>query len=163
LAITPVIALSLALAACGSSSGHSGSADAAHASFLRFSICMRSHGVANFPDPSPGGGLRLTPDSGIDPFSPAFQAAQQHCRKLLPGGGPPGSLPESVKLQALRFAQCMRANGVPNFPDPVFPKGGGILEGGPGAGINPISPAFKHAQAACGGSGRRPVLRAKAK
>ena len=27
---------------------------------------------------------------------------------------------------ALKFAQCMRENGIPNFPDPTFQDGGGI-------------------------------------
>jgi hypothetical protein len=44
----------------------------------------------------------------------------------------------------LAFANCMRSNGVPNFPDPN--PGGGFNVG---AGINPLSPAFKAAQATC--------------
>jgi hypothetical protein len=39
---------------------------------------MRSHGVPNFPDP----GASLP--SGVNPQSPAFQAAQQACRQLEP-------------------------------------------------------------------------------
>jgi len=42
------------------------------------------------------------------------------------------------------FSQCMRADGVPNFPDPK--GGGGIQLSG---GINPNSPAFKSAQSKC--------------
>jgi hypothetical protein len=61
----------------------------AQAQALKFSACMRAHGVRNFPDPKfEGGGLsRLTIDknSGIDPRSPVFQAAQKACQKLLPG------------------------------------------------------------------------------
>jgi hypothetical protein len=60
---------------------------------LEFSQCMRSHGVPNFPDPkASGGGLELAipKSAGIDPNSPQFKAAQQACRKLLPGQG--GSL-----------------------------------------------------------------------
>jgi hypothetical protein len=52
------------------------------ASALKFSQCMRSHGVPSFPDPSFGGGgarLALGSASGIDPNSPAFQAAQKAC------------------------------------------------------------------------------------
>jgi hypothetical protein len=57
---------------------------------LKFSACMRSHGVPNFPEPSfEGNGVRLTlkAGSGIDPRSPQFQAAQQACRSFF---GPPG-------------------------------------------------------------------------
>ena len=48
---------------------------------------------------------------------------------------------------ALKYAQCMRAHGVTNFPDPS-PSGGGI-DIGPGSGINPQSPVFGSAQQAC--------------
>lgn len=65
---------------------------------LKFSACMRSHGVPKFPDPTftPGGGSKLTigKSDGIDPNSPQFQAAQKACQKLAPGGplsGGPGT------------------------------------------------------------------------
>jgi hypothetical protein len=48
--------------------------------------------------------------------------------------------------QPLKFADCMRANGVPNFPDPSGGGGGMNLAG---TGINPQSPAFKAARRAC--------------
>jgi hypothetical protein len=67
---------------------------------------------------------------------------------------------------ALEFAQCMRAHGVPSFPDPS--PGGGIQIGAR-SGINPFSPAFKSAQASCqkllpgGGPGsEHPSAQAKA-
>jgi hypothetical protein len=46
----------------------------------------------------------------------------------------------------LAFAKCMRANGVPNFPDPN--AGGGPRVQIP-IGSNPAAPAFKAAQAKC--------------
>jgi hypothetical protein len=59
---------------------------------LAFSACMRSHGVPKFPDPQFSGGMtRISiggKDSGIDPGSPVFQAAQKTCQKLMPDGGP---------------------------------------------------------------------------
>jgi hypothetical protein len=48
--------------------------------------------------------------------------------------------------QALEFANCMRAHGVPNFPDPTGGGGGVNLEG---TGIDTQSPAFKGARQAC--------------
>jgi hypothetical protein len=45
----------------------------------------------------------------------------------------------------IAFSSCMRAHGVPNFPDPS--GGGGVNIAG--TGINPQAPAFKSAQAAC--------------
>jgi hypothetical protein len=110
---------------------------------------MRSHGVPNFPDPSAGGGIELRPGSGVDPESPAFQAAGQRCRKLLPGGGP-RPITAVAKRQILAHAECMRLHGVPNYPDPRFPPGGGV-EQFIGPGMNPQSPAFQRAAKACGG------------
>jgi hypothetical protein len=59
---------------------------------LKFSECMRSHGLADFPDPvfhTGGGGISISikggPGSDLSPNSPAFQDAQQACQKLLPG------------------------------------------------------------------------------
>ena len=59
----------------------------ARASALAMSRCIRSHGVPNFPDPTfkagPAGGIGIGIDlganSGINPSSPAFQAAQKAC------------------------------------------------------------------------------------
>jgi hypothetical protein len=47
--------------------------------------------------------------------------------------------------QAVALADCMRAHGVPTFPDPT-PGGGGINLP---PGINAQSPAFKSARLAC--------------
>jgi hypothetical protein len=62
---------------------------------LKFAQCMRSHGVPKFPDPKAGGMMTLGTKAGVDPNTPAFQAAQKTCQKLVPGGpitapsGPP--------------------------------------------------------------------------
>lgn len=62
---------------------------------LRYSACMRSHGVPKFPDPQfVGTGIKLALGRGIDPASPTFQSAQHACESMLPGlkgkGGPGG-------------------------------------------------------------------------
>jgi len=53
---------------------------------LAHAVCMREHGVPNFPDPVVtvnGGGIsQASGSAGIDPRSPAFQQAQRIC-----GGG----------------------------------------------------------------------------
>jgi hypothetical protein len=59
---------------------------------LKFSACMRSHGVPNFPDPkfSNGGtSLKIGSSSGINPSSPQFQAAQKACQSDSPLGRAP--------------------------------------------------------------------------
>lgn len=148
------IGCAVAVGGCGSSGTSAASSDSpAAAAFLKFSQCMRANGVPNYPDPTAGGGgfkIAVTPGSGLNPQSPAFQAAQETCRKELPGGGPPRVVPESVKVQTIDHAQCMRAHGVLNYPDPSFPPGGGIESFIPSS-VQLNSPAFKSAAKACGG------------
>jgi hypothetical protein len=98
---------------------------------------MRSHGVPNFPDPDPRGGGAI-PKGDAQHFgvsSSQFQAAQQACQPLLPGGGSlgqqcseAGNCPPAAVQQMLTagrtFAQCMRSHGVPNWPDPTLDSQG---------------------------------------
>jgi hypothetical protein len=54
---------------------------------LKWAVCIRSHGIPNFPDPVVNAnGMRLS-GHGPAPTVPQFQAAQQACRKLAPLGG----------------------------------------------------------------------------
>jgi hypothetical protein len=67
------------------------------AQLLKYSQCMRSHGVSAFPDPSTSGGavtlkVNASPGSGLDPSSPAFLHAQQACASL---AGAPAPLTSS--------------------------------------------------------------------
>jgi hypothetical protein len=53
---------------------------------LRFVACMRSHGIADFPDPVVNAqGIEFHAPSGVGPGSPVFSRAQQACQKLMPG------------------------------------------------------------------------------
>jgi hypothetical protein len=61
------------IAACGSS-GQKPSASSHAQSLLAVSERMRRHEIPNFPDPGAGG--KLDPNgTGINPFSPSFEAA----------------------------------------------------------------------------------------
>jgi hypothetical protein len=51
---------------------------------LEFARCVRSHGVANFPDPGSDGRIPDPASVGIDQGSPKFEAANQACRKYRP-------------------------------------------------------------------------------
>ena len=177
LAVATIVACGCAIAvtACGGSSGSGGSDSRAsiHQSFLDFSKCMRANGVPNFPDPQPnGGGIEITPGDGITPGSPAMKAGQRKCSHLLPGGGPGGQKPsENVEKHLLAVAKCMRAHGLQNFPDPttsspspgsgsgpVLGMGGVFLNLG-AAGLDPSSPAFQRAAAACHFPGAQQIAR----
>jgi hypothetical protein len=115
---------------------------------LAFSACMRSHGVPNFPDPigSNRSGMINIAGRGIDPNSPAFQAAQRSCQSLLPAGKTSGSISPAQRAQILRYAACIRAHGVPNYPDPTF--NGNAVNFGNLSGIA-NSPQYQSALHAC--------------
>ena len=78
---------------------------------------MRSHGVPNFPDPSPGGPSVIP--NWINPDAPAFLSAQKACATFLGHGATPHMATASEKVALLTLARCMRAHGLPNFPDPT--------------------------------------------
>ncbi len=121
---------------------------------IAFSACMRSHGVANFPDPkisTSAGGTSVKVAIHVDPLqgnNPKFKSAQQVCSKLLPNGGVPtrSALSPAEQTQYLKAAACIRSHGVPNFPDPTFSGGGVHIER---QAIDQSSPAFKAAVQAC--------------
>jgi hypothetical protein len=50
----------------------------------QFAKCMRENGVENFPDPQNGGGINISPDSGINPEDPAFKETEKKCQSLAP-------------------------------------------------------------------------------
>jgi len=124
-------------------------------SMYRYSACMRSHGVPNFPDPQASGrGLMLTigPGNGLNPNAPQFKTASKSCEKLLPNGGKPD--PASVakdRAQMLKFSACMRSHGLADFPDPTVSEGGVQLSLGDkrSSSLNPNAPVFQAAQKAC--------------
>ncbi len=156
------VAVTVALAACGSSGKPASRSDVAvHSAAIALASCMRARGVPNFPDPSAGGGGVNLDGTGIDPQSPAFKSAQETCARLGGGGGPRGArATEAEFLAALTFAKCMRTHGYPAFPDPthVDAPPGPILVIGSGLffrvtqGFDPNAPAVQRAVAACGGS-----------
>lgn len=135
---------------------------------LAFSECMRADGVPNFPDPAPDGGIQLP--NGVDPSSPAFQAARSKCEKLIPSvaGGPANfgatTHPSSQTLAKIRnIAVCMRAHKISQFPDPrtTVPSnpatsGAGVISDFDGAildfpsTLNMQAPAYRQALTACG-------------
>lgn len=57
------------------------------AAALKYSKCMRSHGVPKFPDPNPNGGLNLDGGKiGMSPDDPTFKAALKACQSYLGTG-----------------------------------------------------------------------------
>jgi len=58
------------------------------------------------------------------------------------------TLTPAQRADQLAYAECMRAHGVTNFPDPDS-QGRILIRGGPGSGLNPNSPTYQSAQKAC--------------
>ncbi|MBE2319589.1 hypothetical protein DVA67_026715 [Solirubrobacter sp. CPCC 204708] len=89
---------------------------------MRFSACMRENGVADFPDPDASGELTIDGvlnGSSLDASDPAWKQALAACKALQPSGFTGRKRTPSEQEPALRFAQCIRENGVEDFPDPT--------------------------------------------
>lgn len=162
LIVLATVACAAAIAACGSSGNSVGAGSGGspgNSAGIKFAACMRSHGVPSFPDPGSGGGIQITPSSGVNPLSPAFRAASSTCGKLLSQLHPPQQPLAQATEQLLKFSQCMRSHGLTGLPDPspVRPSSHSgysavIRRGGAYLAI-PVallaSPAYKQATAAC--------------
>jgi hypothetical protein len=110
-------------AAAGTATGSSGgNNNTNHDKAVKFAECMRSNGVSQFPDPGPSGNLTIDAvanGSSLDPSAPAFKQAISACKDLEPAGFTGGKRSPAQQSAALKFAQCIRENGVKDFPDPV--------------------------------------------
>ena len=105
-----------------------------------------AHGVPNFPDPvqTPSGGYGYR-TAGIDPNSAAFQGALQACKALPSPWNSTGQQLSPAQQQAwLNWAQCIRAHGLPDFPDPTF-SGSEVHD----SGVGSSSPQLQQAMDAC--------------
>jgi hypothetical protein len=165
-ALIAVAGLALLVAACGgspggdvaqlgsttttpsSSSSKSSAASTTGDGALAFARCMRSHGVPNYPDPTRSGLVKESLEQ-LGVSSSRFQSASSDCNHLLPNGGsgPNPAQVQQVRAQALQFSECVRAHGVPNFPDP---GSDGRIADPASAGIDQGSPKFEVANQACG-------------
>jgi hypothetical protein len=88
----------------------------------KFSECMRANGVKEFPDPDASGTLTMdgvANGSSLDTNSAAFKQAIAACKDLQPAGFTGRKRTAQEQEQALKFAQCIRDNGVKDFPDPA--------------------------------------------
>lgn len=149
------VAAALCVSACGpAAQGPSvAAAAAAQRQMMAYAGCMRAHGIPDYPDPRNGGyqaqasPTRMVVNGVTLKESQAqIRSAQDACRKYeqaAAGGGPPS--PQAAR-QALAFAQCMRAHGVPSFPDPKVTAHSIRMAVPASAGRSPL---FKTAQRAC--------------
>jgi hypothetical protein len=136
-------------------------------SALAFSRCMRAHGVADFPDPrssgqipiKSAGGMTRGPSGGFtaNPNSPGYETASKDCRSLADATPVTQGQSNPIMAAQLKFADCMRTHGVPNYPDPT--SSGEVGNNGAIRGVNPSSPAVQGAERTCGRFLTRPPVR----
>jgi hypothetical protein len=169
-----IAALALSLAACGGTRPSSASvasvattssainrggpgatmpqANAAR-SLIEWAGCMRSHGDPDQPDPTIDAhdGINIFIPASAQSLSNAVHNGTAPCDQYLAAasaalraGARDLAPPDQTAL--LKFSQCMRANGVPRFPDP----GTGGTTNFNGTGIDPNSPLFQRANNLCG-------------
>jgi len=131
LAALALIAMVALISGCGSSApvetgtssdGGNNNTVANAQKAVKFAECMRRNGVSQFPDPGASG--RLTIDavangSSLDPSTAAFKQAITACKDLEPAGFVGSKRSPQQQQAGLRFAQCIRGNGVKDFPDPI--------------------------------------------
>jgi hypothetical protein len=124
--LRPLVALALVAlisAGCGSNApsetGTASSAGTKKATdqdkAVKFAECIRENGVPHFPDPDAKGDFVF----GIDVSPAVWGKAVDACKDLQPPGALSGKRSPKQQSAALRFAQCMRENGVKDFPDPA--------------------------------------------
>jgi hypothetical protein len=98
------------------SSGNSGDTQATkREKAVKFADCVRADGVPHFPDPDASGNFNF----GVDVSETVFTNAVNACKALQPPGSLSSHRSPLQQSAALRFAAYVRANGVPDFPDPV--------------------------------------------
>ena len=126
LAIALIAPIALLVAGCSgepasTDSGSSNSTSTVHEQAVQFAQCMRNNRVSQFPDPAPSGSFtidQVANGSGLDTNSPTFTQALSACKSLEPSGFTGNTRTTQQQASAIQFARCIRANGVPDFPDP---------------------------------------------
>ncbi len=147
--------ISLLTTACGGSPSADGPGSAASSSTtspvaraLAYSQCIRSHGVPNYPDPTINGNrinISNVNPSSLGVSQSVLQAAQKDCASLSPMNYvPPGFNKAKNTAEGVKWAQCLREHGEPNFPDP---NGNGAFD--LPSGTNLQSSALQAAEKAC--------------
>jgi hypothetical protein len=126
-AVAALAMVALTGAGCGSTESSGGTGGNKNATVrdraVKFAECMRANGVSAFPDPNASGELTIDAvanGSLVDTSSVAFTRALTACKDLEPPGFTGETRSPEQQEAALEFAQCIRDNGVKDFPDPAI-------------------------------------------
>lgn len=105
----------------GTAGSGASSTSTIRAKAVKFAECMRSNGLSAFPDPDASGALTIDAvanGSSLNTNSGTFKQALNACKNLEPAGFTGNQRSPQEQKAALAFAQCIRDNGVRDFPDP---------------------------------------------
>jgi hypothetical protein len=123
--LAALVMVALISAGCSNALAGTGTGSSTNASprdeAVKFAACMRANGVKQFPDPDASGQLTIdgiANGSSLDTNSAAFKQAISACKNLEPAGFTGNKRSPEQQKAALKFAQCIRDNGVTDFPDP---------------------------------------------
>jgi hypothetical protein len=159
-ALTAVLVGAIVLtSACGNSTRSGASSglptlQTLTASALAYAKCMRAHGVPNFPDPtvldnSHAKGISFPDPGNTEKNSPRFRSAVKGCQRQTGFGQITPAMLQAAMAAGVKFANCMRSQGISDYPDPVENGQGIRLGPGPDSGIDMNSARYKAAQKAC--------------
>ena len=125
-----------------------------------WATCMRNHGDPGQADPT------ITADKLIDiNWNPAIPGGYNGTNKGGQGNSGPGQFcraylnaaqmalqggrlqnpPDPARVE--KFSRCMRASGIPDFPDPT--PNGLVMSIHPGTDLDPSNPTFQNASKQC--------------
>jgi hypothetical protein len=113
-----------------------------------YAKCIRDNGDPSFPDPNSDGDF-VNNNGSVDLTSAAHKKAAEACKDKAPQGGANGGDQAAGVAQLLKYSQCMRQNGLKEYPDPTSKDGTVGIEIGPDSGIDPNSAVYKKAAEAC--------------
>jgi hypothetical protein len=116
-----------------------------------WATCIRSHGDPSQADPTIDANkdIQITMNSVPDTLANEVHGSTGPCSNYLLAaenalrGGQPA--PTYSSVTAVKFSECMRASGVPNYPDPSA-NGDTKFNG---TGVDPNSPSVQNATKAC--------------
>ncbi len=133
----------------GGSSAATGSGNATQL-LDEWTSCIRGHGDPNQADPTvdSNSDIDITMDNVSSTLASEVHGGTGPCSNYLTAasaalrGGQPAPQAPSLAVQ-LKYAECMRANGVPKFPDPNGSQDQYI------GNLDPNSPTFENADNVC--------------
>jgi hypothetical protein len=149
-----MVVLLAGLAGCSASGGAAGATtttsgqQAAAAVWRELVRCARANGMPNLADPQIDSNGRASFPSGTPEPPASVRRACQSIYDRLPASARGDEERPPADMQALlRYARCMREQGVADFPDP---DAEGNFSAPPGSsGPGPNSPSFQRALQAC--------------